>query len=96
MSKKENDRFEICEMFMGKADVHRCFFGIIKRLTDNAGNPYVFSRIVVNDSLLCASAPEQKELGRNLDEMCVMILDKGLHLDAGVTSIIFNNTFFLN
>ena len=96
MSKKEKDRFEICEMFMGKADVHRCFFGIIKRLTDNAGNPYVFSRIVVNDSLLCASAPEQKELGRNLDEMCVMILDKGLHDDAGVSTEIFGGRYFLN
>jgi hypothetical protein len=96
MSKKEKDTFEICEMFMGKADVHRCFFGIIKRLTDNAGNPYVFSRIVVNDSLLCARAPEQKELGRNLDEMCVMILDKGLHDDHGVTKEIFGTDFFLN
>lgn len=96
MSKKEKYRFEICEMFMGKADVHRCFFGIIKRLTDITGNPYVFSRIGVNDGLLCASASEQKELGRNLNEMCVMILDKVLHDDDGVSTEIFGGRYFLN
>ena len=96
MNKKKDDDFEINEMFLAQADVNRCFAGIIKRLTDITGNPYVFSRIVVNDSLLCARAPEQKELGRNLDEMCVMILDKGLHDDAGVSTEIFGGRYFLN
>ena len=96
MNKKKDDDFEINEMFLAQADVNRCFAGIIKRLTDITGNPYVFSRIVVNDGLLCASAPEQIELGRNLDEMCVMILDEGLHDNAGVSTEIFGGKYFLN
>jgi hypothetical protein len=96
MDKKSKDRFEITELFMAMADKDRCFTGIIKRLNDAEGNPFVFSRIVVNDGLLCASTPEQKELGRNLDEMCIMICDKKIHGDAGVTTKIFDADFFLN
>jgi len=96
MSKKEKDRFEINEFFMAKADEDRYFTGIIKRLTDNFGNPYVFSRIKMQDGLLCASANDQKVLGKNLDEMCVHILDKNLHDNSGVTTKIFDADFFLN
>jgi hypothetical protein len=66
MSKKEKERFESSEMFVAKADKNRCLFGCIKRLKDDNGKLYVFSRIVVNDELLCASTPEQRELGDNL------------------------------
>jgi len=48
------------------------------------------------DGLLCASAPNQDELGENLDKMCVMICDKGLHSDIGVSTEIFGYDFFLN
>jgi hypothetical protein len=96
MEKDKTDRFEITEMFMGQASVDRCFYGCIKRLKDTEGNPYVFSRIVVNDGLVCASAPEQRELGENLDKMCHMIVFEGLHSDAGVSTEIFGTDFFLN
>jgi len=95
MDKKSKDRFEITEMFMGKADNQRCFFGCIKRLKDD-NRSYVFSRIVVNDGLLCASAPEQQELGENLDKMCRMICDEGLHSDCGVSTEFFGVKYFLN
>ena len=94
MSKKEKERFEISEMFMQKADKSRCIFGIIKRGKDDDGNPYVFSRIKMKDSLLCFSANDQKSLGANLDEMCIMILDKKLHDNAGVVTKIFEKDFF--
>ena len=96
MSKKEKERFEISEMFMQKADKSRCIFGIIKRGKDDDGNPYVFSRIKMKDSLLCFSANDQKSLGANLDEMCIHILDKNLHGDAGVSTEIFGGKYFLN
>ena len=96
MSKKENDGFEINEMFMAKADVNRCFFGIIKRSKDEDGNPYVFSRIKMQDGLLCASANDQKILGKNLDEICIMILDKDLHGNTGVSTEIFGSMYFHN
>lgn len=71
MSKKEKKRFESSEMFVAKADKNRCFFGCIKKLKDDDCNPFVFSRILMPDNgLLCASAYDQKILGKNLDEIC--------------------------
>lgn len=78
------DKVEITEMFMAQADNDRCFYGIIKRGKDESDKPYVFSRINMRDGgLLQAKAPEQKELGKNLDEMCIMYLDKRIHDDRG-------------
>jgi hypothetical protein len=96
MDKEKKNKFEINEMFMAKADVNRCFFGIIKRSKDEDGNPYFFSRIKMQDGLLCASANDQKILGKNLDEICIMILDKNLHDNAGVKTKIFETDLFLN
>ena len=96
MEKEKTGRFEITEMFMGQASVDRCFYGCIKRLMDDNGNPFVFSRIVVNGGLVCASAPEQKKLAENLDKLCVMVCDRGLHSDSGVSTEIFGTDFFLN
>lgn len=93
---KNKDRFEITELFMAQADHERCFYGVIKRGKDADGHPHLFSRIIVKDGLIQACASDQKTLGKMLDEMCVMVLDYGLHNDAGVSIEIFGNQYFLN
>jgi hypothetical protein len=40
--------------------------------------------------------PDQNELGEKLDMMSIMILDKNLHDDCGITNEIFDIDFFLN
>ena len=94
--KYNEDQFEITEMFMCQADHDRCFYGIIKRSKDANGNPHLFSRIVINDGIIQACASNQKVLGKMLDEICIMVLDKGLHDDAGVFIEIFGEKYFLN
>jgi hypothetical protein len=96
MDKKRKDRFEITEMFCAQIDGNRMYTGCIKRLRDASGNPYVFSRIVMPDGLLCASATIQDELSDNLDEMCKMNVDEELHSDAGVFTEIFRSKYFFN
>ena len=96
MENTKDDKFQITEMFMAMADKNRCFTGIIKRWKDINENPVVFGRILMPDGLLCAQAPEQKQLGNNLDEIAIMILDMGLHSHLGVTTKIFDTDFFLN
>jgi hypothetical protein len=49
-----------------------------------------------SECVLCGRASDQKSLGANLDEMCVHILDKNLHGDAGVSTEIFGGKYFLN
>jgi hypothetical protein len=96
MDKKRKEKFEITELFGAQPDKDRLFTGCIKRLNDNAGNPFVFSRIVMPDGLLCASAPTQDELSSKLDEMCKMNVDEGLHSDSGISTEVFGNKYFLN
>ena len=97
MNKKGKDRYELTEMFIAKADKDRCFFGIIKRWNDLDGKPLVFSKIVMkNNGFIYAQAVDQKRLSKNLNEICIMILDMGLHDDAGVSTEILGKDLFLN
>lgn len=99
MEKKLN--IEIIEIFMAKCGkgnkgFDRRFHGTIKRGTDENGNPMVYGKIKINDGFIYSMASSQLELGDMLDEMVVMILDKGLHSDAGITAKICDTDFFLN
>jgi len=96
LDKNEDNNIEINEMFMAQADNDRCFYGIIKRSKDSYGNPHLFSRIVINDGIIQACDSDQKMLGKMLDEMCILVLDMGLHSDAGISIEIFGSEFFLN
>lgn len=98
MEKTDNnsDRFQITELFMANADVNRCFYGCIKRLQDKDGKPYVFSRIVMPEGILYASASEQQELQDNMDKMCIHIMDRGLHDDTGKFIEISDGIVFIN
>jgi len=92
-------RFEITEIFMAKAGKNgwdRCFHGTIRRETDADGNPIVIGKIKVNDSYIISSAKDQWELGEKLDEMVVMILDKGLAFDSGASVKVFGSQFYSN
>ncbi len=97
MGKEEkNDRIEISEMFMAQADAERCFYGIIKRSKDANGNAHLFSRIKIYDGLIHACAGDQRELGTMLDQMCIMVLDMGLHNGSGIYIEIIDAKYFLN
>ena len=96
MQKKQELKLEITELFMAKSSWDRCFYGTIKREMDDNGIPFVFSKIKVNQGYICSRANSQWELGEMLDELVVMILDKGLHSNIGVTSMISGIPFFLN
>jgi hypothetical protein len=39
---------------------------------------------------------DQWELGDMLDEMVLLVLDKGLHSNAGISLKIYDTDFFLN
>lgn len=91
-------KLEITEIFCAKAgnDWSRCFHGTIRRETDADGKPVVIGKIKVNDGYILACARDQWELGEKLDEMVLMILDRGLHNDAGRSYEITGHQYFLN
>ena len=85
---------EITELFMAKAGKHgwnRCFHGTIKRDIDEDGHPIVYGKIKVLDGFICAQAEDQWILGDMLDEIVLMVLDKGLH-DAVAKSFMMSGT----
>jgi len=85
---KKELKVEMSEIFMAKCGIgnkgfDRCFHGTIRRERDENENPVVFGDIKVNDGYILANAKDQWELGEKLDQMVMMILDKGLHNDEG-------------
>ena len=97
--KNKKDNLEITELFMSKAGKHgwdRCFHGTIRRETDAQDNPVCYGKIKVNDGYIYASARDQWELGEKLDEIVLWILDYGLHVNNGKSSLIAGTKVFLN
>jgi hypothetical protein len=94
---KSQLKVEITEMFVAKPDKDRIYFGCIKRSRNEKGEMNLFSRIAMPDSgMLCANETDQKVLAKNLNEMAVMILDKNIHNDAGISTEIFGLKFYHN
>jgi hypothetical protein len=99
MNKKKDLKIQLTEIFMAKAGRNgwdRCFHGTIKRETDAEGNPVVIGRIKVLNGFIYAMAEDQWVLGDMLDDMVLMILDKGLHSETGKTTKICDTDYFLN
>ncbi len=81
---------------LANADWNRQFFGSIYRGFSANGTPVVRGKIKVNNGFIYAMAACQDELGAQLDELVKMVLDYGLHSDAGVTTKIFDSDFVLS
>lgn len=89
------NKIQIGELFLIKADWGRCFMGDLKRDVVN-GREIVRGTVLVNDGNLIGVANDSDELMRNLDEMCVMKLDKGLHSIPSAIITIAETPFNLN
>jgi hypothetical protein len=86
----------VTELILVKADWNRTFVGTIRREVDTDGNPVVLGEVIVQEGTIWSKAANQEELMKNMDAICLMKLDKGLHLHSGFTSQIFGENFFLN
>lgn len=73
-------KVEITELFMAQADRDRRFHGTIKR-----SGGMVYGTIEINGGQIHASAKDQWELGRKLDNMVKLILDADLHGNKSMT-----------
>ena len=99
MNKKKDMKIQLTEIFMAKAGRKgwdRCFHGTIKREFDADGSPIVIGKIKVLNGFILAQANDQWELGEMLDEIVLMILDRGLYSDGGKFVTIGNMKYFLN
>jgi hypothetical protein len=86
----------ITELLLVKADWHRTFVGEISRNKNAAGKEFIHGNVIVNEGKIWSSAGTQEELERNLDELCLMKLDMGLHSSPPSTIGMFNGNLYLN
>ncbi len=82
---RNNDRIQITELFMAKAgnDWSRCYYGTIRRETDDEGNPVVYGKIKIGEGYIIARAKDQWELGEKLDVIVFLILEYNIHTQIG-------------
>jgi hypothetical protein len=90
---KKTSKIEITELFLVKADWHRTFMGEIIRETTDEGKEFVRGNVVINEGKAWSTGNTQSDLANNLDYICTMKLDGGLHDNSGVTSIIAETPF---
>lgn len=81
---------------MAKADWNRTFIGTITRFTNEDGSKFVTGEVFVEDGDIWSMADNNMELARNLDGICQLKLDYGIHTDTGRTEDIYGDLFFLN
>lgn len=96
--KKLPSGIEITELMLVKAgdDFTRTFMGEIYRETTIDGIPIVHGKVIVNEGKIWAAGETQEELGKYLDDICIMKLDMGIHANTGVIKKIFTHDIFLN
>ena len=86
----------ITELFLAQASRDRRFYGIIQRHCDDNGIPFVYSEIRINQGYIYSRADTQDNLGQQLDQMAILILDYCLHDQQGKIENISETDFFLN
>lgn len=98
MKKKSTaiDNLIITELMLVKADWHRTFVAEIYRETTSEGVSIVRGSVVVNEGRILAVGTTQEELGKYLDDLCIMKLDIGIHAKSGINTQIFGQDFIVN
>ena len=73
MKNPNKDKFEITELLAAQVNKDIMFYGPIIRSVDSEGNPVVYGRIKVNETIVCAMASDRFELGTKSDEFGWMV-----------------------
>jgi hypothetical protein len=91
LKEDNNSNLNLTELFMAKAgdDWNRCYYGTIRRSHDENGNPIVYGKIKIGNEFIYATAADQWELGKKLDEMVLLILDYDPLETPGI-GVVFN------
>lgn len=93
---KKSSKIEITELFLVKADWNRTFMGEIIRETQKDGSEFVRGKVVINEGMAWSTGNSQADLAENLDKICTMKLDGGLHANEGPRESIAGTSLYLN
>jgi hypothetical protein len=96
--KKIPPEIEITELILITPDSNmvRKFIGIIDRQKDVNGKAVFLGTVVVDNGKIWSLAYEESHLLHNLDNICKMKLDLGLHEASGIFTILGKGVICLN
>jgi hypothetical protein len=96
--KKMPPEIEITELILITPDsnLSRKFIGCIDRRKDVNGNDIFLGTVVVDNGKIWSMAYEESHLLYNLDNICKMKLDLGLHEASGIFTILDRVVIWLN
>jgi len=85
MVKKKLPEIQIIEMLLVKCgnDWTRTYMAQIRREFDAAGNHIICGEVVVEEGKIWSMANDEAILAYNLDEICKLKLDMGIHKCSG-------------
>ncbi len=96
MKKQKGDRkveFALTELFLVVADKERTFVGSMQRGKDEDGRNFVTGKVTVKEGVMVGRAETDRIMGEQLDDVCKLKLDHGLHLMKGKTSMILGTEY---
>ena len=99
MDKDDNTRkekFDLAEIFLVAADIHRTFVATRFRKEDDNGEEFVIGIVKIHEGEVISRAKTEEALEKQLDVICKWKLDYGLHTQAGKSSEIISTNFFIN
>jgi len=92
----KKNKVRISELFLIKADWSRTFMGEIVRINNNDGTETIRGSVIVNEGKIWGVADSDELLGKNLDDICTLKLDHGLHNNFGLNISVAGQPLFIN
>ena len=90
------DKFQLVELFLVAADIHRTFPATMLTRHDENNQEFFIGTVIIHEGEVIGRAKSQTELERNMDDICKMKLDYGLHSAEGASSEILSTRFIHN
>ena len=79
-----NEEFRMTELFLAMADMERTYVGTLKRESIR-GVPVFRGSVIIEGTKVLGAASDLEKLYHSIDDMCVLILDHGVHEQKGKT-----------
>lgn len=98
LKKKKLPNIELTELIIIKCgnDWSSTYMGTIIREKDKYGNPVARGTAVIDEGKVWSMASTEEELENNLDDICWLKNEMGIHNSPGATSSICETDFYLN
>ncbi len=90
------EKFQLVELFLVAADIYRTFPATMLRKQDDNDQEFYVGAVIINEGEVIGRAETQAELERNMDDICKLKLDYGLHSIEGASSEILSTNYSHN